>query len=55
VNRARFILVGIAWASSLRAFMMALAGRDSVFTFTGTFGTIIPTGLLVGAEPSEVA
>jgi hypothetical protein len=52
VIRARFIAVGtvagIAWACSLRAFMMALAGPASVFTFIGTFGTIIPTGLLIG-------
>jgi hypothetical protein len=53
MRRLRFIavgaVVGIAWASSLRAFMMVLAGADSDVTFIGTFGTIIPAGLLVGA------
>jgi hypothetical protein len=53
MRRACFIaigaIVGIAWASSLRAVMQQLAGPDSTFTFTGTFGIIIPTGLLVGA------
>jgi hypothetical protein len=51
--RIRFILVGavigLAWAASLRGFMMVLAGPDSTFTYTGTFGVIIPTGTLVGA------
>jgi hypothetical protein len=51
--RIRFILVGavcgLAWAASLRAFMMVLAGPDSTFTYSGTFGIIIPTGTLVGA------
>jgi hypothetical protein len=51
--RIRFVLVGavigLAWAASLRGFMMVLAGPDSTFTFTGTFGIIIPTGIIVGA------
>jgi hypothetical protein len=51
--RTRLILLGavlgVAWAASLRGFMMVLAGPDSTFTFTGTFGIIIPTGTLVGA------
>lgn len=51
--RTRFILagavIGVAWAASLRAFMMVLAGPDSSFTFKGTFGTIIPAGLVLGA------
>ena len=50
MGRIRFMLlgavVGLAWAASLRGFMMALAGPDS--TFTGTFGIIIPTGIVVG-------
>src|SRR5688500_7351010 len=53
MGRIRFILIGavagIAWAASLRAFMMVLAGSPSTFTFTGTFGIIIPTGMAVGA------
>ena len=53
MDRIRFILVGavigIAWAASLRGFMMVLAGPDSTFTFGGTFGVIIPTGIVVGA------
>ena len=53
MGRIRFILVGavigLAWAASLRGFMMVLAGPGSIFTFTGTFGIIIPTGIIVGA------
>ena len=52
-GRARFILVGavigLTWAASLRGFMAALAGPASTFTFSGTFGIIIPTGIIVGA------
>ena len=52
MDRICFILigavVGVAWAASLRAFMMVLAGADSAFTFSGTFGIIIPTGAAVG-------
>jgi hypothetical protein len=53
LDRIRFILIGavlgIAWAASLRAFMMVLAGPESTFTFAGTFGIIIATGMAVGA------
>jgi len=53
MGRIRFILVGavigLAWAASLRGFMQQLAGPASTFTFTGTFGIIIPTGIIVGA------
>jgi hypothetical protein len=53
MGRIRFILagavIGLAWAASLRGFMMVLAGPDSTFTFSGTFGIIIPTGIIVGA------
>jgi hypothetical protein len=52
-GRVRFILVGavvgIAWAASLRGFMSQLAGPDSTFTYSGTFGIIIPAGVVVGA------
>jgi hypothetical protein len=53
VERLRFIatgaLLGVTWASALRGFMMVLAGFDSTFTVSGTFGVILPTGLVVGA------
>jgi hypothetical protein len=53
LGRIRLILlgavIGLAWAASLRGFMMVLAGPDSTFTFTGTFGIIIPAGIIVGA------
>ena len=49
----RFILVGavlgLTWAAALRGYMMQLAGPTSTFTFSGTFGIILPTGTLVGA------
>jgi hypothetical protein len=52
-DRIRLMLVGgvvgLAWAASLRGFMMVLAGPDSTFTFAGTFEIIIPTGIVVGA------
>jgi hypothetical protein len=51
--RIRFILVGavlgLTWAAALRGYMMQLAGPTSTFTFSGTFGIILPTGILVGA------
>ena len=53
LGRIRLIVlgavIGLAWAASLRGFMMVLAGPDSTFTFTGTFGIVIPTGIIVGA------
>lgn len=53
LSRIRLILlgavIGLTWAASLRAFMQQLAGPDSTFTFGGTFGVIIPTGIVVGA------
>lgn len=42
-------VLGLAWAACLRGFMQQLAGPTSTFTFTGTFGVIIPTGVAVGA------
>jgi hypothetical protein len=33
----------------LRGYMMQLAGPTSTFTFSGTFGIILPIGVLVGA------
>jgi uncharacterized membrane protein YuzA (DUF378 family) len=42
-------VLGLAWAAGLRGFMQQLAGPTSTFTFTGTFGVIIPTGVAVGA------
>jgi hypothetical protein len=53
MRRSGFMLVGlvcgVAWACALRGMMTALAGPSSTFTFTGTFGIIIPTGAAVGA------
>jgi hypothetical protein len=51
--RLRFVLadalLGVTWAASLRGYMMQIAGPDSVFTFGGTFGIILPAGTLTGA------
>jgi hypothetical protein len=51
--RIRLILVGavlgLTWAAAVRGYMMQLAGPTSTFTFSGTFGIILPTGTLVGA------
>src|SRR5262249_42686510 len=51
--RLRFVLagalLGLTWAASLRGFMMEIAGPDSAFTFSGTFGIILPSGTLAGA------
>jgi len=53
MGRARLIalgaVLGLTWAASLRGFMQQVAGPTSTFTFTGTFGVIIPTGVAVGA------
>jgi hypothetical protein len=53
IGGVRFVLVGavlgLTWAARLRGFMMALAGPASTFTFSGTFGIILPTGIIVGA------
>jgi hypothetical protein len=50
--RIRFIVVGavlgLTWAAALRGYMMQLAGPTSTFTFSGTFGIILPAGILVG-------
>jgi hypothetical protein len=50
--RIRFSLVGavlgLTWAAALRGYMMQLAGPASAFTFSGTFGIILPAGALVG-------
>jgi hypothetical protein len=52
MGRIRFILAGAAlgltWAAALRGYMMQLAGPTSTFTFSGTFGIILPVGTLVG-------
>lgn len=53
MGRFRFIgvgaVLGLTWAASLRGYMMQLAGPASAFTFSGTFGIILPSGILVGA------
>jgi hypothetical protein len=50
--RIRFIgvgaVLGLTWAAALRGYMMQLAGPTSTFTFSGTFGIILPAGTLVG-------
>ena len=57
MGRIRFIgagaVLGLAWAAALRGYMMQLAGPDSVFTFGGTFGIILPAGALVD-YPADV-
>lgn len=40
---------GLAWACALRAYMAALAGFDSTFSWLGTFFAILTPGVLVGA------
>lgn len=53
MGRIRLILLGailgLTWAAGLRGYMMQLAGPTSTFTFSGTFGIILPAGTLVGA------
>jgi hypothetical protein len=53
MGRTRFIgvgaVLGLTWAAALRGYMMQLAGPTSTFTFSGTFGIILPAGTLVGA------
>ena len=53
MSRIRLIalgaVLGLTWAASLRGFMRELAGADSLFTFTGTFGIILPAGVATGA------
>jgi hypothetical protein len=51
--RLRYVLagalLGLTWAASLRGFMREIAGPDSAFSFSGTFGIILPAGALTGA------
>jgi hypothetical protein len=53
VGRLRLVLIGallgLTWAASLRSYMMVLAGLDSTFTFSGTFGILLPSGAATGA------
>lgn len=42
-------LAGLTWASSLRAYMVELAGPASRVTWTGTFAGILLPGAVVGA------
>ncbi|WP_129670053.1 hypothetical protein [Phytoactinopolyspora endophytica] len=39
---------GLAWAAALRAYMAELAGHESTFTWSGTFGAILVPGALAG-------
>ena len=40
---------GLAWAASLRGWMVQVAGQDSSFTWVGTFALILLPGAVVGA------
>ncbi len=42
-------ICGLAWAASLRGWMIQVAGSDTKFTWTGTFLLILLPGALVGA------
>jgi hypothetical protein len=42
-------LLGLAWSSALRAYMVELAGRESSFDWLGTFGMVLAPGLVIGA------
>jgi len=42
-------LLGITWSSSMRGWMVQLAGPDSTFTWLGTFVGLILPGAVVGA------
>lgn len=39
---------GLAWAASLRGYMVELMGAESVFTWSGTFGAVLLPGVLAG-------
>ena len=41
-------ICGLAWAASLRGFMVEIAGQGSTFAWIGTFGQILIPGLLTG-------
>lgn len=40
---------GLAWAAGLRGFMAQIAGPESAVEWGGTFGFILPPGVIVGA------
>jgi hypothetical protein len=40
---------GLAWAASLRGWMVQIAGKDSSFSWLGTFALILLPGAVVGA------
>jgi hypothetical protein len=42
------MVCGLAWAASLRAYMVELSGLESIFTWSGTFGAILLPGALAG-------
>jgi len=50
---ARYVLLGallgLTWGSSLRGWMIQLAGPDSTFTWSGTFGGLLAPAVVVGA------
>jgi hypothetical protein len=41
-------VLGLAWTTSLRAYMTALAGDESTFTWAGTFVVLTVPGVVVG-------
>jgi hypothetical protein len=42
------VVCGLAWAAGMRGFMAQAAGPESVFSWFGTFGILLPAGALVG-------
>jgi len=42
-------IAGLTWAAALRAYMVALAGPISAFSWWGTFGAILAPGAVSGA------
>jgi hypothetical protein len=42
------VVLGLAWTTSLRAYMTALAGDESTFTWTGTFVVLTVPGAVAG-------
>jgi len=48
-------LLGVAWAASLRGFMVGIAGDDSTFDWYGTFVAILLPGLVCGVLIGWVA
>lgn len=41
-------LCGLAWSAALRGYMVELAGVESTFTWSGTFGALLAPGAVTG-------